>query len=70
MVMKVEPVFSAVESVLGTPPSSPVIMLMPFSKPAFALGGGGSEGGQPQAKKPAPKPAKAVEAAPSKPTRM
>ena len=29
MVMKVEPVFSAVESVLGTPPSCPVIMLTP-----------------------------------------
>ncbi|HKZ43647.1 MAG TPA: tRNA (guanosine(37)-N1)-methyltransferase TrmD, partial [Anaerolineales bacterium] len=29
MVMKVEPVFSAIESVLGAPPSCPVIMLTP-----------------------------------------
>jgi tRNA (guanine37-N1)-methyltransferase len=29
MVMKVEPVFAAVESVLGTPPNCPVIMLTP-----------------------------------------
>jgi tRNA (guanine37-N1)-methyltransferase len=29
MVMKVEPVFAAVESVLGTPPTCPVIMLTP-----------------------------------------
>lgn len=29
MVMKVEPVFAAVESILGTPPTCPVIMLTP-----------------------------------------
>ena len=29
MVMKVEPVFSAVESILGAPPSCPVVMLTP-----------------------------------------
>jgi len=33
MVMKVEPVFAAVESVLGTPPSCPVILLTPQGRP-------------------------------------
>ncbi len=33
MVMKVEPVFSAVESILGTPPSCPVILLTPQGRP-------------------------------------
>jgi tRNA (guanine37-N1)-methyltransferase len=33
MVMKVEPVFAAVESVLGRPPSCPVILLTPQGRP-------------------------------------
>jgi tRNA (guanine37-N1)-methyltransferase len=33
MVMKPEPIFAAVESVLGTPPSCPVILLTPQGRP-------------------------------------
>ncbi len=33
MVMKVEPIFAAVESVLGSPPSSPLIYLSPQGRP-------------------------------------
>lgn len=33
MVMKPEPIFSAVESILGTPPSCPVILLSPQGRP-------------------------------------
>ncbi len=33
MVMKVEPIFSAVESVLGAPPNCPVILLTPQGRP-------------------------------------
>jgi tRNA (guanine37-N1)-methyltransferase len=33
MVMKAEPIFTAVESVLGTPPSCPVILMTPQGRP-------------------------------------
>lgn len=33
MVMKAEPIFAAVESVLGTPPAAPVVLLSPQGRP-------------------------------------
>ena len=48
MVMKAPPIFEAVESVLGSPPECPLIMMTPQGRP-FTVGSGTRAGGIPAA---------------------